>query len=67
LFDKSPYVVHQTAIAFSKIARCGGTDALLEDGIDKILMEIIKSQAHKTMEKDAAAQAMGWIYATKAG
>jgi hypothetical protein len=65
LFDKSPYVVQKTAIAFSQIARRGGTDALLEDGIDKILIDIMKSQSHKVAEKDAAAQAIGWIYVSK--
>jgi HEAT repeat protein len=65
LLDDNPSVVYRAAIAIGDIARSGGSDKLLEEDITDILMGIIKSPNHKLLEKNAAAQAIGWIYAAK--
>lgn len=65
LLDDNPSVVYRATIAIGDIARNGGADKLLEEDITDILMGIIKSPHHKLLEKNGAAQAIGWIYAAK--
>jgi|MudIll2142460700_1097286.scaffolds.fasta_scaffold782436_2 hypothetical protein len=65
LKSEYPGLIYRAAIAISDIAKGGGTDAILDENIADMLMEMMKSSQYSVHEKDAIAQALGWIYASK--